>query len=596
VDPYALIPLVSCVLCTGYCLSVRSGPVSLDDRLRDKYTRGLMGLFAVFCGLQVGYRVGGSPAVVGFCLHASALVLIAIGPVAVATCFRMSLRPHARARGWAMLIYTLGAVLIAAELSTRSTFVGIEHRAFGVRALLGPLFLPVVAYALTSGVVAFITLSGAISDSPDFDKRGPRFGRVMRVAIVALLIVTPITDVILPLLDRDAPQLASLGFGLVSLTSLWTLSQRDGGHLTATPALISEHILHALNEGVAFLDVNGQILLANESAGHLLGDDPVRLVGRVLADHLPDFSIDSAPDRLDVECELEDLAGQTQPVSLSLTTVRDERGMPLGRVVVLRDVRELKTLKSRLVLSGRLAAVGQMAAGIAHEINNPISFVRTNLGVLREHWEALDGALQGSARDAEIEEVLKDGEELIAESVEGVDRAAGIVRDVRELSHAGPAGRIHMNVNQIVERVIRVMSSDMSAGITIERRFGPDCRAYVSPDQMTQVFVNLLTNAIHAVDQQGHIVIESRCHSDMVEVSVIDDGRGVSEAIRDRIFDPFYTTKEVGVGTGLGLSISHEIVRGHGGELIYSPTPTGGACFTVHLAASTPSDEERTRG
>jgi signal transduction histidine kinase len=328
------------------------------------------------------------------------------------------------------------------------------------------------------------------------------------------------------------------------------------------------------------------VLLANESLGHLVGADPRSFVGKPLDTYLPDFDLSDSRDRLDADCDLRDLAGHLQPVSLSVSTVRDSRGFALGRVVVLRDVRELKTLKSRLAMSGRLAAVGQMAAGIAHEINNPISFVRTNLGVLREHWRTIDASLHGDARDACIEDVLKDGEDLIAESVEGIDRAAGIVRDVRELSHAGPAGRIHANVNQILERVIRLASQEMGPGVSIERRFGDDCRAHVSPDQITQVFVNLLTNALHAVEGKGHVVIESRRQADRVEVSVIDDGSGIPESIRERIFDPFYTTKEVGVGTGLGLSISHEIVRGHGGELVYAPNPSGGACFTVYLAAS----------
>jgi len=591
-DPYALIPLVSCVLCTGYCLSVWSGPASPDDRRRNAYTRGLMGLFGAYSGLGFAYRLGIGDPFDAICLHASALVLIAIGPAAIMTCFALALRPHTRARRMAVLLYAAGALLMLVELKMRAVFGGIVQTRFGLQAVPGSMFMPVVCFVIACGVLAYVTLSRAVADSPNFDATMRPVQRLLRLSVVVLIGVASMTDVVLPRLGFETPRLTPAGFGLVAFAMLWTISRQGGAHITATPGLISEHILHALNDGVAFLDAEGRILLANDSLGHLVGTDSRMLVGRPLADHLPRFDLRDSRDRLDVDSELRDLAGHSQPVSLSISTVRNERGSPLGRVVVLRDVRELKTLKSRLVMSGRLAAVGQMAAGIAHEINNPISFVRTNLGVLREHWRTLDESLGAEARSAEIEDVLKDGEELIAESVEGIDRAAGIVRDVRELSHAGPAGRIQSNLNHILERVIRLASSEMGPGITIERRFGEDCVAHVSPDQMTQVFVNLLTNAIHAVEQRGHIVIESRRHGDRLEVSVIDDGMGIPEAIRERIFDPFYTTKEVGDGTGLGLSISHEIVRAHGGELAYAPNPEGGACFTVHLAAAPACERE----
>ncbi len=585
-DPYALIPLFSCVLCTAYCLSVWTGPVSPEDRRRNAYTRGLMAIFAVFTGLAFAFRLGIGDPFDTIALQSSGVALIAIGPGAIATCFELALRPHIRLRRLSWLMYGIAVVLVAAQLTTGGIFLGITQTRFGIQPVQGPLFMPVVVFTIACGLLAYLTLSRALSDSPDFDATATPSRGLLRWSVFLLIGVASLTDVILPALGFETPHITPAGFGLIALTLMSTVSRRGGGHITATPALISEHILHALNEGVAFVDLHGRVLLANESLAHLIGEDHRVLVGRPLAVHLPDFDLDDPQDRLEVECGLQDLAGHSQPVSLSITTVRDERGAPLGRVVVMRDVREVKTLRSRLVMSGRLAAVGQMAAGIAHEINNPISFVRTNLGVLREHWHTLDEHIDGDARTKAVEDVLQDGEELIAESVEGVDRAASIVRDVRELSHAGPAGRVHTSLNPLLERVIRLASSEIGPGISIERRFGRRCTALVSPDQLTQVFVNLLTNALHAVEGQGHIVIESIRHGDRVEVSVIDDGVGVPESIRDRIFDPFYTTKEVGDGTGLGLSISHEIVRGHGGELVYAPNPEGGACFTVHLAAS----------
>lgn len=594
-DPYALIPLTSCVLCTALCLSVWSGPATLEDHRRRSWLRGLIALLALFTGLGVLFRLGLGAHVDAWALHGSALALIAVGPTAIETAFAFSLRAHTRARRWSWVLHGIGALLFSIELQSQSAFTGLVGTRFGIQAAPGPTFVPIVTYVITCAVVAYLTLSRALRDSPDFDARTGPFSRALRGSVAFTIATASVTDVLLPLAGIEAPRLNPAGIGLIAASLLWSLAARGGPDITATPALISEHILHALNEGVAFLDVEGRVLLANESLGHLVGEDAHTLVGRSLAPQLPDFDLGDPRDRLDVERDLHDVHGHTRPISLSVSTVRDGRGGPLGRVIVLRDVRELKTLKNRLVMSGRLAAVGQMAAGIAHEINNPISFVRTNLGVLGDHWRTFDAHLRRAGCGPLIEEILKDGEELIGESIEGVDRAAAIVRDVRELSHAGSSGRVHGNVNHILERVIRLVASEMGPGISIERRFGEGCRAHVSPDQMTQVFVNLLTNAIHAVDGRGHVVIESRRHEDRVEISVIDDGAGVPEQIRDRIFDPFYTTKEVGDGTGLGLSISHEIVRGHGGELIYAPNPDGGARFTVYLEAS-PSDAESVVG
>jgi signal transduction histidine kinase len=591
VDPYALIPLTSCVLCTGYCLSVWTGPSSLDDRRRRAYTRGLMALFALYTGFETAFKIVPDSRVAHVCLELAGWTLISMGPVAIMTALRLALRPHEQLRRVAMVLYAIGALLLLLEWRTGLMFEGIVETSFGIRSIAGPLYYPAAVYVLVCGGLAFRTLSRAIADSPNFEAHPLLPRRMIRASVVFLLLASLATDVVLPLAGIEAPGLASLGFGLIALSALWTISQRDGGHITATPGLVSEHILHALNEGVAFLSMDGRVLLANESIAHLVGVEARSFVGQPMAPHLPDLELGGTSDRVELECELHAMNGHTQPVSVSISTVRDGRGTPLGRVVVVRDVRELKTIKNRLVMSGRLAAVGQMAAGIAHEINNPISFVRTNLGVLKEHWQTIDAALVGVARDEAIEAVLKDGEELIAESVEGVDRAAGIVRDVRELSHVGSAGHVHGNLNHILERVIRLVSSDMGTGVSIERRFGEGCRAQVSPDQITQVFVNLLTNAVHAVQPRGHIIIESRRRDDQVEVRFIDDGHGVADEIRERIFDPFYTTKEVGAGTGLGLSISHEIVRGHGGELVYTPNESGGACFTVYLAASPERDQ-----
>jgi PAS domain S-box-containing protein len=587
--PFAFAPLIGCVLCTAYCMAVWLGVSDLEERRRRRLTRVLFGLFAAYAGCEAAWNLLGDPVAGLPYLHASTAVLLAIGPMAVITTLRLALRPHRLAKRGAVAV-TLAAIgFLVLEQATGWMYQGLEVTAWGVNPIPGPLYPLVYVFVLSCGAVAYFIFKEAVGDSPQFEP-GPG-GFFILVGIGAAVLATCLTDAVLPVMGIPAPRLASLALGLLAVSVVWTMNQSGGQSVVATPSLISEHILHSLNEGVAFVDLEGRVLLANEGLGHLMGTDSQMLVGASFSEHLPSLDLTRAQERIDIECELQTTYRSKILVAASLSTVRDQRGEALGLVVVLRDVRELKVLRNRLATSGRLAAVGQMAAGIAHEINNPISFVRTNLGVLREHWQAVETAFKSSRLDPVLEEVLKDGEELIAESVEGIDRAAAIVRDVRELSHAGSGGCLNANLNELLDRVIRLVSPQIGPNVTIDRRFDEDCRAEIRPDQISQVFINLLTNAVHAVGDEGRILIETSRGDDHVEIRISDNGCGIPANDRDRIFDPFYTTKEVGVGTGLGLSISHEIVRGHGGELLLLNGSDPGSTFCVRLAALPRQDQ-----
>jgi len=251
-------------------------------------------------------------------------------------------------------------------------------------------------------------------------------------------------------------------------------------------------------------------------------------------------------------------------------------GTQLGRVA------ERTTLQDRLRQSQKLEAVGQLAAGLAHEINNPMSYVRSNLHVLRQEWEALRAKLDAVGQWEESE----DFEALIDESLEGVDRTIAIVKDVREFSHFGGAtgpGLEAVDLADLADGALRVASARARPGIELERAYGDVPRVRCNPNQLRQVLVNLIVNAVQAVDEAGHVRLVTGSDGHEAFVRVEDNGSGMSDETRERLFDPFFTTKPVGEGTGLGLYVSYEIVQSHGGRIVVQSEPGVGSSFEVRL-------------
>jgi signal transduction histidine kinase len=261
----------------------------------------------------------------------------------------------------------------------------------------------------------------------------------------------------------------------------------------------------------------------------------------------------------------------------------DRQGSPLGLVLVVRDLAEVVALRDRLLLSGRLAAVGELAAGIAHEINNPLAFVRANLSLLRQHWGALEVELEKAGASDTADQILVEGEELVDESLEGVDRVVAIVRDVRGLARGGGARRELADLHALIDGVLRMAAPQLRERIQIERRYGAILPVRGAPHELQQVFLNLVLNAAQAIERSGTIRIATEVVEGNVLVHVEDDGCGIAPEHLERIFDPFFTTKPVGEGSGLGLGIAHGIVRSHGGEIRVASRAEGGSRFSVHL-------------
>lgn len=254
---------------------------------------------------------------------------------------------------------------------------------------------------------------------------------------------------------------------------------------------------------------------------------------------------------------------------------------------------EQKTASRALVTSGRLAAVGQLAAGVAHEINNPLTYVRTNIALILDGWVDLWKRLRtGEPVDLQDPLVIE-GEGMLCESLEGLDRALQIVRDIKGLAHGGSrdqGARQLVDLNDLLDGVLRVASPQLGTGIEVERRYEPIPSVPAEGQELKQVFLNLVLNANHAMGMSGRLTISTESQGDTVVVHVEDDGPGIDDAVLGQIFDPFFTTKPVGDGTGLGLSISYEIVRRHDGELRVESERGRGSRFSVVLPATVHPD------
>lgn len=254
---------------------------------------------------------------------------------------------------------------------------------------------------------------------------------------------------------------------------------------------------------------------------------------------------------------------------------------------------QLKDAQSQLVHSEKMAGLGQLVAGIAHELNNPIGFIYSNVGHLKDYcqrlFRLLDIAqtapqeLKQNLIDAEYDYLKEDLPRLISSCEDGSRRIRDIVLGLRNFSRMDSSRIERINLNQCIEDTLLLLAGEFKDRITVHKDFEPLPLVLCYPTQLSQVFMNLLTNASAAISAQGNIWIKSRSLKNKVEISIKDDGVGIPDEIKSKIFDPFFTTKEVGKGTGLGLSISYGIVERHNGTIEVHSEPGKGSEFVVSV-------------
>ena len=269
---------------------------------------------------------------------------------------------------------------------------------------------------------------------------------------------------------------------------------------------------------------------------------------------------------------------------------------------------KLKGVQEQVIQTEKLASIGQLAAGVAHEINNPIAYVKSNLNSLQQYTGSLFSAVKAYAdavkrpgdavavdnatqvsRQIDLESIATDVQELLAESREGIDRVCKIVSDLKDFSRRDQiADWVRADLHGCLESTLNIVWNELKYKAQVVKTFGDLPLVECLPSELNQVFMNMLINAGQAIKAHGVITVSTERIGDKVRISIGDDGEGIPAEVLPRIFDPFFTTKAVGEGTGLGLAISYGIVAKHHGTIEVTSVPGQGTLFLIELPIAQP--------
>ena len=384
-----------------------------------------------------------------------------------------------------------------------------------------------------------------------------------------------------------------------------------------------ESVLAAMSDILIACDRHGVIVEVNSSLCHFAGKTAAELEGRPLYDLFADnteqararevfarFGKDGVHDQ---EFFLRAGDGSTVPVSMNCTPRLSQTGKLMGMVVTGRPVGELrkayqalrqahddlKRTQGQLLHAEKMISLGRLVAGVAHELNNPISFVLGNVLSLKRYAQRLEGYLEAvhataaaddetlreARRELRIERILADMPALIDGMIEGAERTRDIVDALKRFAAVDKMMPEQVNINEVIERSVRWVVQSASAKVAVDVDLPSDLRCTGSSGQLQQVAMNLVQNACDAMASQddARLRISGTVADGMVRLRFSDNGPGISDSDLGHLFEPFFTTKPVGQGTGLGLSISYAIVERHGGKLTASNEASGGATFILSL-------------
>jgi PAS domain S-box-containing protein len=372
---------------------------------------------------------------------------------------------------------------------------------------------------------------------------------------------------------------------------------------------------------IAIVTAEGRTVYASPSYGKALGHGAAAMAGGKLLDLVcpadqPGFrencriGLRSGISPL-FEYSMLHRDGQVRQLEARAVAVDNPGGERDAILLISRDIsakkeaeRERLSMETRLRHAQKMEAVGQLAAGIAHEINTPCQYLSDNLRFLQEAFAAFAQvtSLLGSAAPEEVERAVAEQDiayltaevpQAIQQSLDGLARIATIVQAMKVFGHPGGDERVAVDLNETLRNTIVVAQGEWKHVAEVEADLDPQLPAVLcSPGEMNQVFLNLLVNAAHAIAERpperggkGRIVISSAFLEGWVEIRVRDTGSGIPEAIRTQIFLPFFTTKPVGKGTGQGLAIVHSVVTKNGGSIDFETEVGHGTCFIVRLPA-----------
>ena len=364
-------------------------------------------------------------------------------------------------------------------------------------------------------------------------------------------------------------------------------------------------------------DADGHVLFFNLAASLLLlelgipENEPARLLP---PDH--GLHIRAVLDRRSgVVAQLHELAGRSLSVTFSPDPRRPECMILIDDITEHRRAdaearryasalettnRELRDTQAALVQSEKMASLGSLVAGVAHEINSPIGSINSNSDVTLLALDKLCETLDNAPPDVKEDPALKNAVEVLQNvgkiNKTACERIVKIVRSLRNFARLDEAERKPADLHEGIESTLTLVHHEIKNRIEVVRDYGDIPEVECFPDQLNQVFMNILVNAAHAIEGTGKITIRTRTDGENVALGFSDTGRGISPQNLSKIFDPGFTTKGVGVGSGLGLPICYRIVKEHGGRIDVQSEPGQGTTFTVTLPSNAPERARRGRG
>lgn len=400
-------------------------------------------------------------------------------------------------------------------------------------------------------------------------------------------------------------------------TELWqafaakAVAQREQTRLNR----VNQVLLESAGEGILGLDGTGQIVFSNPAAERLLRYGPGELRGRSIvsiAGSALDPRKTTTPSGFFHEAQFVRRDNSSVAVSFTYVPIL-ELGSQSGAVMTFNDISARKAFEQQLVAekeaqtkliklledaqnqllqAEKMASIGQLAAGVAHEINNPVGYVSSNLGSLKQYVEELLALAESRPASAaatpapvqpDLQFIKHDIRQLLQESEEGINRVKQIVQDLKDFSHVDSSAWSVVDLRRGLDSTLNIVHNEIKYKAEVIKEYGALPLVECLAAQINQVFTNLLVNAAQAIEERGTIWVRTGQAGAWLWVEIEDNGKGIAPEHLGRIFEPFFTTKPVGKGTGLGLSVSYGIVEKHGGRIEVTSELGKGTRFRVWL-------------
>lgn len=345
-------------------------------------------------------------------------------------------------------------------------------------------------------------------------------------------------------------------------------------------------------------DIENKYIEVNEAFCKFVGKSKDKIIGKNIHDvyskelaekfYANDKSvIENDKEIINQEEQYIDDDGNVRWMSSSKIPLHDDDGKVSSLVGITQDTTEQHQIQDQLTQSDKLAAIGQLAAGVAHEINNPVGYINSNLNTMSKYLKKINEFIEEKDESTpedldDFKEILEDFADAVDESMEGTDRVKKIVADLKSFSRVDRAEKELTDINEGISTTLNVVWNEIKYKAEVKKEFGDIPKLFCMPNQLNQVFMNLMVNAAHAIEKEmGLITIKTWADDNNINISVTDDGAGIPEENIKKLFNPFFTTKEVGKGTGLGLSLSYDIVKKHNGHIDVKSEVGVGTVFTV---------------